>query len=226
MRLSAKDLLGHGLTLAMVTCAIVATTAVVRRDFLGGQGRALGQPDVPVQNWSELIGPAHMDVDVEAIVTLLVFSDFQCPACRQFHQNTLRQLRSAFSESELRIGYRHWPLPYHQFAMDLALTSECVGEQGRFFEFADVVFAGQDSLGKIPALEFARRSGVMDVEPIRLCVKEPRVVARVEEDQRTIESLDGRGTPAILLEGVLLGAVPGYDELHKRVRGLLDKQQS
>ncbi|NIP99362.1 MAG: thioredoxin domain-containing protein, partial [Nitrospinaceae bacterium] len=71
-------------------------------------------------------------------VFVLEYSDFQCPFCRRV-QPTLKKLRKRYA-SKVQFGYRHFPLPFHKQAVRLAEAVECARDQGRFWEFQDILY--------------------------------------------------------------------------------------
>jgi protein-disulfide isomerase len=74
-----------------------------------------------------------------AKVTLIEYSDFQCPYCQRFHP-TVKQVLAKYP-NDVRVVYRHFPLEsIHQFAKGYAIASECAAQQGKFWEFADALF--------------------------------------------------------------------------------------
>lgn len=91
-------------------------------------------PSVPVSG-SPVRGPA------DAWVTLVEFSDFECPYCASV-QATIDQLRLAYP-ADVRVVFKHYPLSFHAHARAAAIAAECAGEQGRFWEMHDAIFQGR-----------------------------------------------------------------------------------
>lgn len=80
----------------------------------------------------------------DARVTLIEFSDFECPYCRSFYKDTVLQIRKDYIETgKVKMLYRHYPLPFHPNATPFAIASECANEQGRFWEMHDKIFTSQ-----------------------------------------------------------------------------------
>jgi protein-disulfide isomerase len=94
-------------------------------------------PAVPVGT-SPVSGPA------DALVTIVEFSDFECPFCARV-QPTLRTVLSG-AGSDVRIVFKHFPLSMHAHARPAAIAADCAHAQGRFWEFHDLVFSGQATL--------------------------------------------------------------------------------
>lgn len=87
----------------------------------------------------------HIRGNADAPITIIEYSDFQCPYCSRFHP-TMQQVMSEYSDS-VRWVFRHFPLSFHPEATPAANAAECASEQGKFWEYADALFENQSSLG-------------------------------------------------------------------------------
>ena len=84
-----------------------------------------------------------------ATVTILEFSDLQCPFCRSFWRDTLPQLKQQYLDTcKVNLVYRHWPLNFHPAAIPGALATECAKEQGKFWEMHDKIYSEQEKIGQ------------------------------------------------------------------------------
>ncbi|MBI4256545.1 DsbA family protein [Candidatus Uhrbacteria bacterium] len=109
---------------------------------------AIAEADVPAPTATGV--PAvteadHIRGNVDAPITIIEYSDFQCPYCSRFHP-TMLQVMEEYTDS-VRWVYRHFPLSFHPEATPAALAAECASEQGKFWEYADALFENQSSLG-------------------------------------------------------------------------------
>jgi protein-disulfide isomerase len=148
------------------------------------------------------MGPAS------AQVVLVEFSDFQCPWCARYAR-TLAELREKYP-NQFAVVYRHWPISgIHPYADTAAVASECAADQGRFGEMHDVLFAGRDSIGKLPWRDFARRAAVADLAVFEECLLAGRVRTRIRRDSAAGAKLEIRGTPTSIINGVRVsGSLP------------------
>jgi protein-disulfide isomerase len=121
---------------------------------------------------------------------------------------------------EVALVYRHLPLPYHRYAYDAARAAECAAVQGRFWDFHERLFTEDDWLGDA-FLRFAEESGVADLREFRRCASMRDPVERIEEDLAAATGLSIPGTPGLIVNGVLLGRVPSFNELAALVDGAL-----
>ncbi|MEN9819049.1 MAG: hypothetical protein RLZ32_2929, partial [Gemmatimonadota bacterium] len=86
----------------------------------------------------------------ERAMTVVMISDFQCPYCRQWHDQSMANLRRDYiDKGTVRMVYLQFPLNTHRHAKAEAVASLCAGAQGRFWEYADSLFARQETVGKM-----------------------------------------------------------------------------
>lgn len=162
----------------------------------------------PVANWEMFVDRGHRIGTTAPKATIVNFSDFECPFCRGFSERLLPQLLERYPR-DVAVIYRHFPLPSHRLAGGLANAAECAGEQGRFREFHDVVYAAQDSLGQISVAALAERAGIPDQARFGTCADEGRYDADVQQDVAAALELKVTGTPTFLINGKLLrGLIP------------------
>lgn len=187
----------------VVACAIISTFVTVRSSRANGP------------NITELMAPGVQDVDEweryaadgqvlspKGDGLVVVFTDFECPYCKQFAEETLHEL-TRDSVSPVRVVYRQYPIPKHRLARHFAVGAVCADAQGRFAQFHDHVFALQDSLGIVTRGEMARRSGVADLDAFEACAAGDSADQVVRRAIGAGDSIGVRGTPAVLMNGKL-----------------------
>lgn len=207
-----KKILADAGTAVLVCCALVITGLAVRRELGAARPAATPYTDQvrPVRDWRSYatgtrIGPA------DAVVTIVEFSDFQCPYCRVMAER-LREVRRKHPR-EVALVYRHFPLSYHPHALPAARASVCADEQGRFEAFHDALFARQDSLNDAALPRLAKIAGVPDAKRFDECLKGAASLAHVERDIAAARQLGISGTPALLVNDALItGGAPGVLE--------------
>ena len=165
---------------------------------------------VDPQNTQE-IGSAPVLGQPTAQLTMFVYSDFQCPYCAQFAKQTLPEIRRTYIDTgKVLLAFKHFPLTeIHPFAMSAAQASVCAAEQGRFWQFHDLLFQTQASLHAGGLRDAGHRAGI-DLVAYDACLRTdaPSVIA----DRDSAMRLQIRSTPTFLIgrnitEGVSVRAV-------------------
>ena len=144
----------------------------------------------------------------DALVTLVEFSDFQCPYC-QAVAPTLKQVAQKFGD-QVQIVYRQYPITsIHPFAFKAAEASLCAHEQGKFWELHDRMFQDQKKLAVSDLKETARGLG-LDSKKFDACLDAGRYVEQVQNDQKEAQRIGVNGTPAMFINGTYVegGSVP------------------
>jgi len=141
---------------------------------------------------SPVRGPAN------AKVTIVEFSDYQCPFSRQA-QPTFKQLLDAFPK-DVKHVYKNYPLPFHQRALPAAKAALAAREQGKFWEMHDLLFQDSKKLEDADFLEYAKKIG-LDVKKFEEDSKSEKVQKQIDEDLKDVASAEVTGTPTIFLNG-------------------------
>lgn len=145
--------------------------------------------------------------DPDAPVTIVELSDFQCPYCARFHQETFPALRRLYGD-RVRWVFVNRYFPQHQHAERAAVASECAHRQGRFWEYADRLFAAQERLGEGAVMDSAEEIG-LDMEAFRACVNGRETASEVAADMAEAQRLGVDGTPTFYVNGHrIVGAQP------------------
>ena len=137
-----------------------------------------------------------------APVTIAVFTDLQCPACRGFH-SALHEASSSRPDI-VRVVYLPYPLDYHEHALSGAKASHCVAAaNGDLAKWFDVVYSKHDCIGAITWATFASRVGIVDTAAITRCAEgdTPAATEVIVRAQAWANQIALTGTPAILING-------------------------
>lgn len=175
-----------------------------RKEVLAGAGfRLLIEPPraaVAIDEKDPTRGPA------DAPVTVVEFSDFQCPFCSRV-QGSLLKLRQTYG-SRLRFVFKQLPLAMHEHASSAAEAALCAGQQGKFWEMHDWLFSNQQQLAP-DAIRAAAPELKLDAVAFGACLDQKTFAGKVAEDMKLAESLGIAGTPAFLINGRFVeGAQP------------------
>jgi protein-disulfide isomerase len=141
-----------------------------------------------------------------APVEIIEFSDFECPYCRQL-EPILKQLRARYGE-QLRLIWKDFPLPIHSQARAAAEAARCAAEQGRFWQFHDLLFSDQQALDR-DGLKRHAITAQLDAESFEMCIDggshRSDIAADLEEGSR----LGVEATPTVFINGrILIGVKP------------------
>ncbi len=169
----------------------------------------LGDEPVPTDSGDDFQTSPDDDAvlgDPNAPVTIIEFSDYQCPYCKRFWQDTLPQLKSEYIDTgKVKLIYRDYPLPGHPMAQPAAEASECIREKGGdtiFWKYHDKLFENQATLSEENMKKWAKDLGF----DISSCLDNGDMAEEVNADFEDGGSL---GTPTFFVNGVKLeGALP------------------
>lgn len=143
-----------------------------------------------------------------AKVTLIEYSDFECPFCFR-HQATLDQILKDYPQ-DVRLVYRHFPLSFHPQAQKAAEASECAKQQGKFWEMHDEIFkANQGGTMSVQKWKDVARQLKLDAAKFDKCLDSGETAAKVAQDMNEGSVAGVQGTPGTFVNGELVeGAVP------------------
>lgn len=148
------------------------------------------------------LGDAPVRGADHAPVTVVVFSDFQCPYCGQAHPLLARLLRE--HRDRLRLAFKHFPLAGHPRAMVAARAAEAARLQGRFWEMHDQLFEHQQALEDADLERYAGDVG-LDLAKFRADLAAAEVQARIDADRAQGAALGIEGTPTLFVDGCRFG---------------------
>lgn len=139
----------------------------------------------------------------DAVVSLVEYSDFQCPACASF-QPVVEEILSQYGD-RMKLEYKHFPLPMHQHALGAAVAAEAAGQQGKFFEFHDLLFTNQSAWSAAATpntffIQYAEEIG-LDLPTFRKHLNSSVLRDKVKADFKAGQGLGITGTPSFYLNG-------------------------
>ena len=192
----------------------------------------------PVQQPSAPNAPSLIDVSLDddpvkgnpdAPITIIEFSDFQCPFCSKFYAQTLPQIEKNYIDTgKVKLVYRDLPLAFHSNAKPASIAAECADEQGKFWEYHDVLFENQASwqgLGPDARnTEFSTYASDMglNLASFDSCVNSVKTASEVTADSLDAAKYGATGTPTFFIgnekDGFikLIGAQP-YASFQKAI---------
>ena len=150
-------------------------------------------------------------------VTLEIFSDFQCPYCKMSALAARKVARNGVEGVRTTVDFRNFPLNIHPFAQLGAQAASAAGEQGKFWEMHDVLFANQKALQRPDLLRYAE-SLKLDMARFQKDLDSDAIKKRIEADKAEGVKLGVRGTPTFFINGKKYTGTRTYEQLAKLVK--------
>lgn len=231
----SKTAFAFGLVLGVGVSALFGFIIVLSWFAPGKAGGALvaaGTPPAAVQpsaNQGDNQPPAKVDIKLTAAdhvlgaknakVTVVEYSDFQCPFCSRF-EPSVQKLLTEYKD-KIQFAYRHFPLDaIHPNARPAAIASECAAEQGKFYEFHKVMFDKQEQLGDSFYQQTAKDLK-LDMGKFNDCLKSDRPTKKVDADYQSGLSAGVQGTPTTFVNGSPVSGAQPYELLKSAVDAAL-----
>jgi protein-disulfide isomerase len=165
-----------------------------------------GKPEVDDKVIDVRVDDSPIRGFARAPVTVVAFIDFECPFCAKA-QPTFRDLQSAY-DGNVRVVFKNLPLPMHDHARMAAKAAIAAGNQGRFWEYHDALFAHQTALDRASLESYAKTLG-LDMARFTRDLDAPETEARVAADEAQAHALGVQGTPTAFVNGRrVIGAQP------------------
>ena len=208
---SSKQVAERGATTSKDTAVVASAAAAKDSDGVNADlARIQGNPNAPL--W------------------VIEVSDFQCPYCKQWHDETYPTFRDEFVRTgKVRFAYVNFPLAQHQYAWPAAESAMCAGAQGKFWEMHDALFSTQSRWEALPAPasffdSLARAQGVQ-VTRWRQCVQSGRMKAWIQADHDRAQAAGAGSTPSFMIgDKLLVGAQP-IEELRRAIDSAMVKSK-
>ena len=207
---------------ALTLAALAFAGILIRREFFAPKTRVTvieGEDSRFEPQWGTIVNAGRRLGPASAPVTIIEYSDFECPYCGQFN-STINALRKRFG-SDLNYVFIHWPLNIHRFARPAAITAECAANQIRFEAIADVLFAKKDSFGLKSWASYAADAGVADTISFAKCTREASAAQLIDRGVNSAREMKVRFTPTVILNGWRYGSTPSEAELTRAIELLI-----
>jgi len=182
------------LTAVIATSSLLGWRLLTNHQAHPSTGPVVALPREPLS----IVGAASKGSDAAPVV-LIAFSDFQCPYCERFVDNTLPGLaRKYLDTGKVMLVFRHLPLAsIHPLATKAAEAAECAGAEGQFWQMHDLLFENAPNLTESSVAEYAATLGLS--EGFRECLQSGVMKSKIKEDSEFAEYLGVRGTPSFLI---------------------------
>lgn len=186
---------------------------------------AMNKPTNQLPTVGEYLAPAPISASdnvkgpSNAPITLIEYSDFQCPACQTYYYFIKRLLEE--STTTIKFAYRHYPLPQHSNAMSSALATEAAGLQGKFWEMYDLVFPKHSewetkSEPTNVFVGYATQIG-LDVSKFRSDLNNSELKEKITSQLREGQSIGVNATPSFFVNGKFINNSQSYAQFKESV---------
>ena len=137
--------------------------------------------------------------DPKAPVTIIEFSDYECPFCRRSYQNVYSKIDEEYvSKGKVKVVFRDFPLGFHKKAIPAAIAANCAGEQGKYWEVHDFLFENPDKLNAASVLNSADELG-LDKSKYQACTSDKSKEKEITKDFEDGQKYGVRGTPSFFI---------------------------
>lgn len=181
------------------TCGNLAAAEVAEKTAAPTTGAAAAAPTpsavgstVAISKIAAVDDKDHILGNKDAEITIIEYSDFQCPFCSRFHP-TLQQMVDDY-DGKVRWVYRHFPLSFHEEAESAAEAAECAGEQNKFWEYGDALVENQSSLGEDLYKKLATDLG-LNTSQFDACRTSDKYLEKIASDAAEGAAAGITGTP-------------------------------
>jgi protein-disulfide isomerase len=223
---------------ALVIVAFAAACAPANSSKQGAESGVVGRSDTA--KITAPAAPADPDIakadlariqgNPNAPLWVIEVSDFQCPYCKEWHDQTYKTFRDELvTTGKVRLAYVNFPLSSHQFAWPAAESAMCAAAQGKFWEMHDALFSTQEKWEKLPspAMFFdslARAQGV-DIDRWHQCVQSGKMKPLIQADHDRAETAGASATPSFMIGDKLLEGAQPMEQIRRAVDSAMAKRK-
>lgn len=181
---------------------------IIAGETVGEEAQVLGVQDQTVLTEGALITKGNP----EAKVTMVEFSEYQCPFCARYVADAYQKIWQAYGKDIYYI-WRDFPLSFHQNSVPAAVAARCAGQQGQYWEMHDQLFTDQETWSESlePEVEFAAYAQKLSLNggDFSACIEDEEIKSLIEADFKLGQQMGVSGTPAFFINGQrLVGAQP------------------
>jgi protein-disulfide isomerase len=219
--MSISSSVDRGLNFLLTGAALAIAATLVFRQVRGQptQPAQLANQTAPtrVTNWQKLLDESRSSDSSAAPVSVVVFSDFQCPACKRLHA-TLQRLKTAVPDT-FSVRLIHFPLSQHKDAVEAAALFECIRDRAVPDSISSVLYSAQDSLGLLAWPLLANRAkSPISAGQLGACMTDAKTQAQIAAHVDLGEEFGVMYTPTVVINGWRVNGTPSTALLAKYVR--------
>jgi len=158
----------------------------------------------------------HVKGNKDAKVSVIEYSDFECPFCLR-HNKDMDKIFTEYKDS-IKVTFRHFPLSFHPEAQKAAEAAECAGEQNKFWEMHDLIFAANENQ-TMSVAEWKKQAKTLGlvVAQFDKCLDDGKYADKIKADLSEGQSIGISGTPATFINGKVFSGAVGYEALKSEI---------
>ncbi len=210
---------------------VILALALLISIFTGGFGTASKNEEIKQNaepekelngiNMKSLIDDDAIKGDKNAPITIVEFSDYECPYCAKFYSETFNQIKSEYIDTgKVNFVYRDFPLNFHKNAQKAAEAAECAGEQDQYYDMHDKLFEKGVTGGVDSFKEYAIEIGLNE-EQFNNCLDSGEMSREVKQDLSDGQKAGVRGTPAFFIEGEMISGAQPFSVFKQKIDSYL-----
>ncbi len=169
------------------------------------------------------VGNSYTKGPADALVTLVEFTEFQCPFCSRV-TGTVDKIFETYGD-KVRLVFKHNPLPFHKDAGPASEAALAAGEQGKFWEMYKVLFANQKALSRENLDKYAQQIG-LDMGKYKAAMDSGKFKKVIEQDQKQAQQFAARGTPHFFINGIRLRGAQPFEKFKEVIDTELAKAEA
>ncbi len=206
--------------LILIIAIVIISTILSSFQFLSSNNRSAQLANIKID--LTLKNDDWIKGEKTAKAILIIYSDFQCPACRYYFP-ILKQLKNNFKDNELAIIYRHFPLiTIHKNAEAAAIAAEAAGLQGKFWEMHDLLFENQDEWANENKpqkifLNYAKKLN-LDLKKFEIDLNSEELKNKVQNSYTEALSYGLEYTPTFILNGEIIKNPSSFEEFYELIK--------
>ena len=193
----------------------------------GGTGAVVAAPSAPSApsgppaDMKALLDDDAVKGDADAPVTIIEWSDYECPFCGRFYTETFGQIEEQYIKTgKVKLVFRDFPLSFHQQAQKAAEAAECAGEQGKYYEMHNLLFE-QGVQGGVPGFKGYARQLSLDQAKFDSCLDTGKMAQEVQKDMADGGRAGIQGTPGFLVNGQLISGAQPFSVFQQAIEAAL-----
>jgi protein-disulfide isomerase len=159
----------------------------------------------------------------DALITIVEFSDFQCPFCARV-EPTMSKVMEEY-KGKVRVVWRDFPLPFHQDATPAAIVARVANEQGKFWEMHAKLFENQRKLDRASLEQYAQELG-LNAGKVKAALDDKKYESQIKADLEMGQKIGVRGTPAFFINGTFLSGAQPFEAFKARIDQELAKAEA